>query len=61
MQKKATVSKGSNGEGGVQLSPEEQEAVREAGKLISREDAEKIARRAEYLGISENHKLQGIA
>lgn len=58
MQKQA-VLKAAAGEGRVQLSPEEQEAVREAGKLISREDAEKIARRAEYLGISENHKLQG--
>ncbi|MGE5613307.1 MAG: YcdB/YcdC domain-containing protein [Bacillota bacterium] len=56
MQKQAILM--AAGEGGVQLSPEELEAVREAAKLISREDAEKIARRAEYLEISENHKLQ---
>lgn len=59
MQKKAVQS--AAGGGGVQLSPEEQEAVREAAKLISRDDAEKIARGAGYLGISDSHKLQGYS
>ena len=40
---------------GVQLSPEELEAVQEAGKLVTLEAAEKIARDAEFLGISDDY------
>lgn len=43
--------------GGVQLNPEELKAVEEASKLISQEEAEKIARNSEFLKLSESFKL----
>jgi len=43
---------------GVQLSPEEVKAVEEASKLISQEDAEKIARSCEFLKLTDSFKLQ---
>lgn len=43
---------------GVQLSPEELKAVEEASKLISQEDAEKLARGSEFLGLTDSFKLQ---
>lgn len=42
----------------VKLTPEEQKAVEEAGKLISLEEAEKIARSAEFTGLTGDFKLQ---
>lgn len=44
--------------GGIRLSPEEMDAVENAAKLISQEEAEKIARAAKFLGVTDNHKLQ---
>jgi len=44
--------------GGIRLNPEEQEAVQNAAKLISQEEAEKVARAAKFLGITDGHKLQ---
>jgi len=44
--------------GGIRLNPEEQEAVQNATKLISQEEAEKVARAAKFLGITDEHKLQ---
>lgn len=43
---------------GVQLSPEELKAVEEASKLISQEEAEKLARASEFLGLTDSFKLQ---
>lgn len=43
---------------GVQLNPEELKAVEEASKLISQEDAEKLARGCEFLGLTDSFKLQ---
>lgn len=43
---------------GVQLSPEELNAVEEASKLISQEEAEKIARNCEFLSLTGSFKLQ---
>lgn len=44
--------------GGIQLNPEELEAVQEAANLISQEAAEKAARTAKFIDISDGHKLQ---
>ena len=44
--------------GGIQLNPEELEAVQNAAKLISQKEAEKIARTAKFLGITDGYKLQ---
>lgn len=38
---------------GVSLSPEEQKAVEDAGKLISQEKAEELARKLEYLDLKD--------
>ncbi len=43
---------------GVQLSPEEIKAVEDASKLISQEDAERIARSCEFLKLTDSFKLQ---
>jgi len=43
--------------GNIQMSPEEIEAVQEAAKLISQEEAEKIARASEFIGINDSYKL----
>jgi hypothetical protein len=43
---------------GVQLSPEELEAVGEAAKLIDEKEAEKIARESEFINISDDYELQ---
>lgn len=50
MREKAAVTMAA---GEVQLSPQELEAVAEAGKLISKEEAEKVARAAKFLDISD--------
>lgn len=42
----------------VRLSPEELEAVEEAGLLIGLEEAEKLARSAEFLDLSDEFELQ---
>lgn len=43
---------------GVRLSPEEQKAVEEAGKLIDEKKAEEIARKSEFLGITDEYELR---
>ncbi len=44
--------------GGIRLNPEELDAVENAAKLISQEEAEKVARAAKFLGVTDGHKLQ---
>jgi hypothetical protein len=44
--------------GGIRLNPEELDAVQNAAKLISQDGAEKVARAAKFLGITDGHKLQ---
>ena len=44
--------------GEVQLNPDEIKAVQEAAKLISLDEAEKIARNAEFLKIPKDSKMQ---
>lgn len=44
--------------GVIQLSPEELQAVQDASKLISKDEAEKTARNAEFLDITDSYKLQ---
>lgn len=44
--------------GGMQLNPDELEAVQEAAKLLSKEEAENIARASKFLSISADDKLQ---
>lgn len=43
---------------GVRLSPEELEAVEEASKLLSQDEAEKIARDSEFLKLTDSFKLE---
>ena len=43
----------------VRLTPEEVEAIEEASGLISLDEAEKLARSTEFLGITDAHKLDG--
>lgn len=43
---------------GVILNPDEIKAVEDAAKLMSQEEAEKIARSSKFIGISTDHKLQ---
>lgn len=44
--------------GGIRLNPEELDAVQNAAKLISQNEAEKVARAAKFLGITNEYKLQ---
>lgn len=43
---------------GIRLSPEEQKAVEEAGKLIDEKKAEEIARKSEFLDITDEYELR---
>jgi hypothetical protein len=42
----------------IRLSPEELKAIQDAAKLIGLEEAEKIARRAEFTGLTDDFELQ---
>lgn len=44
--------------GGIRLNPEELEAVQNTAKLISQDEAEKAARAAKFLGVTDGHKLR---
>lgn len=46
---------------GIQLSPQEIKAVKEASKLISKEEAEKIARSTQILNLSKSFKLSNAS
>ncbi len=44
--------------GGVRLSPEELKAVDDAGKLMDEKKAEELVRKAEFLKLNDDYKLQ---